>query len=103
MTTGRRTFLALGGSAGAASVLGALPALAESPWPTPPGTCTPQVCTVPTTARPRYGTPARGYGAFASVTASSRCSRAPQSATHHSIARNSGAPPASHITAPAFI
>jgi hypothetical protein len=51
MASDRRSFIALGASAGAAAALGGLPALAQSPAPTP-GTCTPQLCTVPTTAQP---------------------------------------------------
>jgi hypothetical protein len=55
MRTDRRTFIALGASAGAAASLGALPALAQSPSPSAsptPGTCTPQACTVPYTGKP---------------------------------------------------
>lgn len=53
MASDRRTFITLGASAGAAAALGALPAFAQSPSPAAtPGTCTPQLCTVPTTAKP---------------------------------------------------
>ncbi|MBV9408298.1 MAG: tyrosinase family protein, partial [Candidatus Eremiobacteraeota bacterium] len=51
--TDRRRFLALGASAGTAAALAPLGAFAQpAPTPTPPGTCTPQACNVPTTATP---------------------------------------------------